>query len=736
MKESCPFSENELLFGWDKTENIVAVECDGNEGVIVFLRTPDGKTKQTTDRFKPFIFFTDDSLIKKIKPNAEIIRLEGNRTFRYIVFLNSWKEADSFHKTLKKKTGFSSQSPDAPFYFISDPVNQYLLSSGKTLFKGMSFDDIVRMQLDIETFCDPSFEFSNPLRETDSITLIAISDNRGFEYAISGDDEKEMLNKMVEIISQRDPDIIEGHNINKFDLWYIEERAKKLGITLKLGRGGKNLSSHPSRISIAERIVSYPKYEIFGRHVIDTWLLAQLYDISYRGLASYGLKDIAKHFGVSPKNRTYLQPEKLSWYFKNDIDTLKKYAIDDVKETMAISEILSYPFFIQAQIFPFSFQNVTVKGNATRINSLFIREYLRKRHSIPAPQPGASFEGGYADIFHQGVLQNIVHCDVQSLYPSILLNFGYYPEADELGIFPALLSDLRDFRIEAKKLMKGAEDEKTKRYYDALQGTFKILINSFYGYLGFSLGHFSDFRMASKVTEKGREILTAMIRNIEKSGYIIAEIDTDGIYFSLPLGLGSFNEKNILDILSDGLPSGINVEIDGTYKAMFSYKIKNYVLLDNNGKISIKGSGLKSRGLELFQRKFMEEMFSLLLSGEKERIKVLYEGYREAFMNHSFSVEMFSKTETLTESTETYREKLADKKRNASAAYEIALKSERKYGPGDQITYYVTGNSKRVKVFSSSKPASMWDRANPDENVDYYIDKLDALYEKFKPFTE
>jgi hypothetical protein len=51
---------------------------------------------------------------------------------------------------------------------------------------------------------------------------------------------------------------------------------------------------------------------------------------------------------------------------------------------------------------------------------------------------------------------------------------------------------------------------------------------------------------------------------------------------------------------------------------MFSYKIKNYVLLDYDDKMIIKGSGLRSRGLELFQRKFMEEMF-LHCSGERRR---------------------------------------------------------------------------------------------------------------------
>ena len=50
------------------------------------------------------------------------------------------------------------------------------------------------------------------------------------------------------------------------------------------------------------------------------------------------------------------------------------------------------------------------------------------------------------------------------------------------------------------------------------------------------------------------------------------------------------------------MPAGIRLEIDGRYAAMFSYKMKNYVLLDAAGEMTIRGSGLKSRGLERFQR--------------------------------------------------------------------------------------------------------------------------------------
>ncbi len=167
---------------------------------------------------------------------------------------------------------------------------------------------------------------------------------------------------------------------------------------------------------------------------------------------------------------------------------------------------------------------------------------------------------------------------------------------------------------------------------------------------------------------------------------------------------------------------------------MFSYKMKNYVLLDYDDKIIIKGSGLRSRGLELFQRRFMEEMFLYLLKGEGEKMDDLLDKYEKELMDHKWDKKMFLKKETLKESLAIYSEKVSKKKRSAAAAYELALKSERSYQPGDQISYYVIGDKSRVRVFDNCKLASQWNKEEPDENVDYYKKKLNTLYEKFKPF--
>ena len=115
-----------------------------------------------------------------------------------------------------------------------------------------------------------------------------------------------------------------------------------------------------------------------------------------------------------------------------------------------------------------------MRGNATKIDALFLREYLHRRHAVPDLEEPRPFAGGYTDCFTEGIIQNVWHCDAQSLYPSLLLAFDLKPRRDELNLFLPLLRDLRTFRLETKR-----------RREEALQQTFKILINSFYGYLGF-----------------------------------------------------------------------------------------------------------------------------------------------------------------------------------------------------------------------------------------------------------
>ena len=732
------FYQNELLFGHDSTPALISFDLQGPDGIRIFHRQGT-LTLSASVPFRPFLILEGDGWLKGWKGEAEVEPLAGSAPFNRLAFFPDLKQLEGAQSHLKKKSGLTPSAPGAPYLTISDPVHQYLLLSGKTHFLGLTFSELRRLQIDIETYCQPGFEFPNPMRESDRITAIALADSTGWERLISGKEygEAEMLREMAREIQSRDPDVIEGHNLFRFDLEYIEARARRHGVELRLGRDGSSLRGHPSRMQIAERAISYRRYDIFGRHIIDTWILAQHYDVAVRELEGFGLKEIARHFGIASPDRTYIPADRASWYFDHDPDTLFRYSLDDVRETRALSELLSPSYFVEAQIFPYSYQNVALRGNATKINALFLRDYLFRRQSIPRPEEGQEVVGGYTDVEYQGVANHVLHCDMTSLYPSIMLVYGCVPKRDDLRIFPGLLRDLRDFRIKAKELARQAETKEARIYFSALQSTFKILINSFYGYLGFPMGHFNDFEVANQVTAQGRNLIRSTVAWLKQRGAMIIEVDTDGIYFVPPEDMETErDEEKLIQELADQLPRGIELELDGRYPAMFSYKMKNYALLDPKGRLLIKGSGLRSRGLELFQRQWMEKMLLLLLRGEREKIPALYQRYLGDLEQHRMVISLLMKTETLQDSLETYQTKLKAKKRNPSALYELALRSERPYQPGDQISYYVTGKGAKVKINENCKLASQWDPSNPDENVEHYKAKLEELYEKFRPFIE
>ncbi|MBV8846351.1 MAG: hypothetical protein JO307_26390, partial [Bryobacterales bacterium] len=136
-----------------------------------------------------------------------------------------------------------------------------------------------------------------------------------------------------------------------------------------------------------------------------------------------------------------------------------------------------------------------------------------------------------------------------------------------------------------------------------------------------------------------------------------------------------------------------------------------------------------------FQRRFMEEMFVLLLSGRQAQIRRLYEDYLQRLRRHEIGIADLMKTETLQDSVDVYRDKLGGRRRNIAAAYELALKAERPYLSGDQISYYVTGRGANLKVADAAKMAADYNRNRPDENVEYYQAKLADLFEKFRPFA-
>jgi len=736
------FEKNTLLFGADPTPRIVAIELGETGTVRVYRREKDGSTIADVEPFHPFVWADSDV----VDLGIETEKLRGDLKYGLLITVDSWKELIALRNGLK--------NAGRDFFAFTDPVQHYLTATGRTLFKDLPFEELKRMQLEVL-----SFEGDN-----DHVMSIAISDNTGWEELIVIDpknveeSERNALRRLTALIKERDPDVIEGHDLFRVHLPLLVARAKKMKTKLDWGRSGGFLRSRPSRLQIAEKTIDYPKFTIDGRHFVDTFLLAQFYDVGMRSLAGFERTDVARHFDLCDNEQvSALTGKELERAYLENSEAFRRRVLCGVRETRGLSDLLSSSYFIQAQIFPYNYQDVIVRGNATRINALLLREYFRQRHSIPELPMPRPFEGGYTDIFFTGVARDVWHCDIASLYPSVMLQFECFPTTDQLQIFRLLLTDVRTFRLEAKAEMRAEQDPAKQHHLQALQNTFKILLNSFYGYLGFAQGHFADFDAAARVTQIGRDLLKKMIDWLNAHGAQVIEVDTDGIYFVPPSSASSVeagvsparSKSDAADTaastaseieelqrgLAKELPAGIDVEIDEQFDSMFSYKAKNYALLTKDGDVVIKGGALKSRGLEKFQRVFLEEMIKLIMQGKPEAVGDLRNEFEQKIRNREWKIDMLMKTDTLQDSLDKYRAKIGGSARNRAAAYELALTSVRNYKPGDQISYYIKATPKKVPAYEAAKPASEFDPENRDENVDYYVAKLADLVKKFSGLT-
>jgi len=312
---------------------------------------------------------------------------------------------------------------------------------------------------------------------------------------------------------------------------------------------------------------------------------------------------------------------------------------------------------------PDSFQNVAVSGNGEKIDSILIREYLRRKRAVPKSQAPKPVVGGYTEIKTKGTIRGVVKCDVESLYPSLMLTRGIKPASDSLGIFLPMLKDLTDRRLDAKARARKASGA-DRAYWDGVQNSFKILINSFYGYLGAPL-HFNDFDAAEMVTRTGQEIVKQIVAELERSGSRVIEIDTDGVYFKPPPEVRTEeDELTYVERIGRSLPEGIRLAHDGRYAVMISLKVKNYILVGYDGERVFKGASTRSRADEKFGRELISCVVDCLVRDDKDGAARVYAELAERIKRREMPLEMFARRERVTEKTFTS----SAKKRSAEAA--------------------------------------------------------------------
>ena len=447
------FEDNTMLFGFDPTPRIVAIELGDTGTVKVYRREEDG-----------------DLVRHRAISSLRLVRLRCDRS------RDRSREARGRSEVWLAGERQQLEGTDRAAQWLEECGPQLLRAerSGAALSHSHR-SDLVQRAAFRPTQTAPTRSDrvlgrrrSRGSRGRDHIASIALSDNSGWEELIiidpaeAEESERAAIKRLTSIIKERDPDVIEGHDLFRFDLPYLVARARKAKMKLDWGRSGGFLRSRPSRLQIAEKTIDYPKFASMAG--ISSTLFCSRNSTTSGCAACPGFErlDVAQHFGFCDSAEiSSLTGKELQRAYLEDNELFRKRALCAVRETRAVADLLSPSYFIQAQIFPYNYQDVIVRGNATRINALFLREYYRQRHSIPEMPMARGFEGGYTDdLLHRRGAQRLAlrHRLALSVgHAAVRLLSGDRSAAD----LPQPLTDLRTFRLEAKASMRAATDARS-----------------------------------------------------------------------------------------------------------------------------------------------------------------------------------------------------------------------------------------------------------------------------------
>jgi DNA polymerase I len=242
-------TEDEWLHGWDATPGIVSVWAEPNGQAWVWRREPHTHALVCeAEPFRPWLLLATladvQHLGARLEPHSEQASpnaityevLEGASGLRYCLRGPDVKQLRAAvlrgaSQRLGRAVSSARELGDA--LLVLPPEEQYLVATGRTYFRGLEYDDVRRLQFDLETTgLDP---------DVDRIFLIAVRTPEGDHElleAASDDDasEAKLLQQLAARIQFHDPDVIENHNLHGFDLPFVMRRAERLRIRLVLGR--------------------------------------------------------------------------------------------------------------------------------------------------------------------------------------------------------------------------------------------------------------------------------------------------------------------------------------------------------------------------------------------------------------------------------------------------------------------------------------------------------------------
>lgn len=739
--------EDEWLWGWDDTPGIVSVWAEADGRATVWRRlSATGALVRGEEQFRPWVLLDrlDDlrHLGVQLAPErtapalVTFRELEGPGELRYLV---SSEKARTFTGAIlqgaSRRLGRSIdhlRELGKDSVLALPPEEQYLVATGRTYFRDLAFDDLRRLQFDLETTgLDPA---------RDRIFMIAVRDPEGRVEILeaAGDDmeaEADLIRRLVAKVQAADPDVIENHNLHGFDLPFLHTRARRLRVPLGLGRTGAAglLERAARRGMVNEGGKRRVRLIAPGRELIDTLDAVRAHDFATRDLPGYGLKVVARHFGLAGPEREMIRGDQIHEVYKHDPARVRRYAGADVEEVASLARMFGGAAFALARMAPRRYERLADAGAATGvIDPLLVRAYVRAGMALPAHQPGRDIQhsGAALHLFAAGVAHRVVKADVASLYPSLMREYRIGPARDHLGALLVLVDRLTERRLQEKALARQAPKGSAARYTgEATSAAMKLVVNSAYGYLaaGGGLTRFADVEAANEVTRRGRELLRRMSMELAARGVTLLEGDTDGVYFSVPAHWTEADERRVVAEVASLLPPLIQLEFEGRYAAMLSHEPKNYALLTYEGVLILRGVAFRSSRAEPYGEWFLRRAIKNLLTGDVFGVRAAYLDAVRALRHRETATHDVSSRVRLTKTREQY---LGNRETRRELPYEAMLSAGRtSWSLGDRVRVYRTRHGTGGVVEESDDGQAVTRAADPrDYDVEHYVRLLRDSY--------
>ncbi|MEZ4398494.1 MAG: DNA polymerase domain-containing protein [Kofleriaceae bacterium] len=737
--------EDEWLEGWDPTPGIVSVWAEGDGLVTVWRRVADALVREQV-RFRPWLVVAcvDDLAhlghrLGRDGARAEftVRELTGPGALRYLVrgpdqaSLTAAVLAGASRR-LGRALGHVRDLGDAAVLLLP-PEEQYLVASGRTYFRDLAFDQLHRVQVDLET--------TGLDAASDRVFLVAVRDWTGAVQTLEAatvDDagEAALIARLVEVIGALDPDVIENHNLHGFDLPFLVARARRLGVPLGLGRiGPPGLRQRGARRGVATGADASRRVRFVapGRELIDTLDAVARHDFATRELPGHGLKAVARHLGLAADDREHIRGDQIFAVYRRDPERVRRYARGDVEEVAGLARLLGGPAFALAQLAPRRYERLADAGAATGvIDPLLVRAYLRSGAALPAhvDGDGTPHSGAALHLFAAGVAQRIVKADVASLYPSLMRAHRIGPARDHLGALLALVDRLVERRLDAKARGRAAPVGSSERArHEAMSAAMKLVVNSAYGYLAAGgLTRFADVHAANQVTRRGRALLALLCRELARRGARLLEADTDGVYVAVPPSWTAEDEERLVAEVAALLPPLVQLEFDGRYAAMLSHEPKNYALLGYDGGLTLRGVAFRSSRAEPFGEAFLRAAIGRLLVGDVVGVRAAYLDTVAALRRCALPTADVSSRVRLTRSPDEYRALRATRR---EPTYEALLAAGRTaWRVGERVRIYRTRAGTGLVELDDDDDdddgATAGDRR--DYDVDHYLRVLRSAF--------